>query len=62
MQSSARLKSVTTARKAGTFLPPIELGVFKNGTAWIVDGNHRLIDARKAPLLSVPVTFTFVGT
>lgn len=62
MQSSARLKSVTAARKAGLVLPPIELGVFKDGTAWIVDGNHRLIDARKAQLPNLPVTFTFVGT
>lgn len=62
MQSSARLKSVTAARKESLFLPAIELGVFKDGTAWIVDGNHRLIDARKARLPSVPVTFTFVGT
>lgn len=61
-QSTARLKSVTTARKEGKYLPPVELGVFKDGSAWIVDGNHRLIDARKAQLPSVPVTFTFVGT
>jgi len=61
-QTAARLKSVTAARLAGKQLPPIELGVFKNGSAWIVDGNHRLIDARKARLASVPVTFTFVGT
>lgn len=62
VQSAARLKSVTSARKEGKFLPPVELGVFKNGMAWIVDGNHRLIDARKARLPCVPVTFTFVGT
>jgi hypothetical protein len=62
MQSSSRLKSVATARKEGKPLPAIELGVFKDGSAWIVDGNHRLIDARKARLPSVPVTFTFVGT
>jgi hypothetical protein len=60
-QTAARLKSVTVARKEGKYLPPVELGVFKDGTAWIVDGNHRLIDARKAHLPSVPVTFTFVG-
>jgi len=52
----------TAARKEGLSLPAIELGVFRDGTAWIVDGNHRLIDARKARLPSVPVTFTFVGT
>ena len=62
LQSKARLKSVTTARKEGKPLPVLELGVFRDGTAWIVDGNHRLIDARQAKLASVPVTFTFVGT
>lgn len=62
VQSKARLASVTGARKRGGALPPIELGVYPNGAGWIVDGNHRLIDARKAGLESVPVTFTFVGT
>jgi hypothetical protein len=42
IQSWARLAS----------LPPVELGIFQDGSAWIVDGNHRLID----------VVFTFVGT
>src|SRR5688572_28983506 len=40
-QTAARLKSVTAARQEGKYLPPVELGVFKDGTAWIVDGNHR---------------------
>jgi hypothetical protein len=62
LQSKARLRSVTTARKAGKTLPPLELGVYRDGSAWIVDGNHRLIDARQAGLASIPVTFTFVGT
>lgn len=62
LQSQARLRSVTTARKAGKPLPPLELGVYRDGSAWIVDGNHRLIDARQAGLASIPVTFTFVGT
>ena len=62
LQSKARLKSVTTARKEGKPLPVLELGIFRDGSAWIVDGNHRLIDARQAKLGSIPVTFTFVGT
>ncbi len=60
-QATARLRSVAIARTTGKPLPPIELGVFKDGSAWIVDGNHRLIDARSARLPSIPVTFTFVG-
>lgn len=62
VQSRGRLRDITSARKAGRFLPPIEIGVFRDGSAWIVDGNHRLADARKARLPSVPVVFTFVGT
>lgn len=62
LQSKARLQSVTTARKDGKPLPLLELGIYRDGSAWIVDGNHRLIDARQAKLPSVPVTFTFVGT
>jgi hypothetical protein len=62
LQSKARLNSVASARKAGKPLPPLELGIYQDGSAWIVDGNHRLIDARRAGLASIPVTFTFVGT
>lgn len=62
VQSRARLRDVMEARKAGLALPPIELGVFRDGSAWIVDGNHRLVDAQRAQLSSVPVVFTFVGT
>lgn len=61
LQSKARLTSITAARKAGQPLPPLELGVYRDGSAWIVDGNHRLIDARRAKLVTFPVTFTFVG-
>jgi hypothetical protein len=62
VQSKGRLREVANARKAGISLPSIELGVFRDGSAWIVDGNHRLVDARQAQLPSVPVVFTFVGT
>ena len=60
--SKARLASVARARQDGVALPPIEVGVFPQGGAWIVDGNHRLVDARQARLAAVPVVFTFVGT
>jgi hypothetical protein len=62
VQSTTRLKSVTSARKLGKPLPPIEIGVYRNGSGWLVDGNHRLIDARKAGLPRVSAIFTFVGT
>lgn len=60
VQSKARLASVLTALRSGEPLPAIELGVYRDGSAWIVDGNHRLIAARKERLPTVPVTFTFV--
>lgn len=61
IQTTARLASVRRARLAGKVLPPLELGVFRDGSAWIVDGNHRLVDARKAGLRTVWVRLTFVG-
>ncbi len=61
MADRARVKSVASARASGVELPPIELGVYRDGSAWIVDGNHRLIDARRAGLASLRVIFTFVG-
>lgn len=61
MQSKARLSSIIAALRAGKPLPPVELGVFRDGSAWLVDGNHRLIAARKERLATLPVTFTFVG-
>jgi hypothetical protein len=61
VQSKARLRSVEAAHAEGKELPPVELSVYPDGTAWIVDGNHRLVAARKLGLASVPVTFTFVG-
>lgn len=61
MQSRQRVASVRAGRLAGKDLPPIELSVYPDGSAWIVDGNHRLIEARQAKLPSLQVTFTFVG-
>jgi GNAT superfamily N-acetyltransferase len=58
-QSKSRLTSIRNARLRGVPLPPIEIAVYQNGSGWIVDGNHRLVDARKAQLASIPVRFTF---
>lgn len=60
IQSKARLADIRQARERGLALPPIELGVFRDGSVWLIDGNHRLADARKARLPSLPVVFTFV--
>lgn len=62
VQSRSRLGDVAGARRIGRVLPPVELGVFRDGSAWIVDGNHRLADARQSRLPDIPVVFTFVGT
>lgn len=59
-QTKARIASIKQARKNGIVLPPIELAVFTDGSTWIVDGNHRLLEARQAGLSTLPVTFTFV--
>lgn len=61
VQSKARLADIRRARERDVPLPPIEVSVFRDGSAWLVDGNHRLADARRAHLPSIPVTFTFVG-
>ena len=55
-----RLRSIRQAHREDMELPPIEIAVFKNGTAWIVDGNHRLVAARRAADDSITVIFTFV--
>lgn len=61
VQSKTRLASVLTALRSGVELPPIEVAVYRDGSAWIVDGNHRLIATRRLRLSTIPVTFTFVG-
>ena len=61
VQSKARLRSIETAHAEGAPLPPVELAVYKDGSAWIVDGNHRIAAARKLNLPTVLTTFTFVG-
>lgn len=54
-----RLASVRAADPS--LLPPVEIGVFQDGSAWIVDGNHRLAHALSTDAPTVSVTFTFVG-
>jgi hypothetical protein len=61
LQSKSRLASMREARLNGVALPPIEIGVFPDGSGWLMDGNHRLLDARKAGLASVESIFTFAG-
>ena len=61
VQDRQRVSSVHEALTSGVALPPIEVGVYKGGGAWIVDGNHRLAEARKAKRPTVDVRFTFAG-
>jgi hypothetical protein len=61
VQSKSRLRSIEDARASGEETPPIELAVYEDGSAWIVDGNHRLSAARRLKLATIPVIFTFVG-
>lgn len=56
----SRVRSIQEARRKGSKLPPIEIGVFRDGSGWIVDGNHRLIAARKSKDKFAEVIFTFV--
>jgi hypothetical protein len=53
--SKDRLKSVQQADN----LPPIEIAVWKGGDTFLVDGNHRLVSARKSNKHSIEVKFTF---
>lgn len=61
-QNKHRVASIVQAIADEKQLPPIEIGVFKDGSAWIVDGNHRLLAARRLKQPSVDVVFTFVGS
>lgn len=56
----ARLVSVLSAKARGVELPPIELGVFPDGNAWIVDGNHRLVAAMRSGARTITARFTFI--
>lgn len=58
----ARLRYVRMARKNGTVLPPIEIGVNSRGAPWLIDGNHRLTEARQARQAAILTKFTFAGT
>lgn len=63
VQDKKRLDSILGCIRDGKeeVLPPVEIGVFQNGSAWIVDGNHRLRAYRKLKRQTIPATFTFVG-
>ena len=50
------------ARQKGITLSPIELGVSRHGYVWIVDGNHRLSEARESGQAAIVARFTFGGT
>jgi hypothetical protein len=61
IHTRARLQSIRSAVRSGIALPPIELGVFDNSTAWLIDGNHRLTEARESGRPSILARLTFVG-
>jgi hypothetical protein len=57
--NAQRMNSIREAHRRGITLPPIEVGVDAGGSAWLVDGNHRLAEARKARRPVIEVTFAF---
>ena len=57
--SDTRWASVAQARRDGKALPPIEISVWRNGETYLVDGNHRLEDARESGQPNIRVKFTF---
>ena len=61
VQQKKRFDSVKLARMSGVVLPPIEIGVYRDGSGYLIDGNHRLADARRAKLPAIETTFTFGG-
>lgn len=56
--SDDRAASVAAARGV-TKLPPIEIAAWTNGDTYIIDGNHRLEDARENEDATIEVVFTF---
>jgi hypothetical protein len=56
-----RLYRVRMARQKSIMLPPIQLGVSRHGRVWIVDGNHRLSEARESGQPTIMTRFTFSG-
>lgn len=59
VQDRKRLTSVRRAIEGGAVLPPIEIGVSRSGGGWLVDGNHRLVEARKSGRATISARFTF---
>lgn len=56
-----RLYRVRMARQKSITLPPIQLGVSRQGYVWIIDGNHRVSEARESRQPSIMARFTFGG-
>lgn len=57
-----RLASVRSAHHRGVELPPIEIAVAEDGqSGWLIDGNHRLVAARRRGDEIVPAIFTVIG-
>ena len=60
--SRERLRSVRSATHAGRELPPIEIAISPDGrSGWMVDGNHRLVAARRRGDRTITVVFTIIG-
>lgn len=60
VQHKNRVASVHSALESDVELSPIEIGVYKGGGGWIVDGNHRLAEARCYKRPTIDVRFTFI--
>ena len=53
--STVRLRSI----KSAAAVPPIEIAVSESGHAELLDGNHRLVAARKRGDVTIIAIFTF---
>jgi hypothetical protein len=53
--------SVRMAWQKGIAMPPIQLGVSRQGYIWIIDGNHSLSEARESGQPAILARFTFGG-
>lgn len=60
--SRERLRSVRAALHASALLPPIEIAITANGQrGWLIDGNHRLVAARRRRDRAIEAIFTVIG-
>lgn len=55
-RSKARVKA---AAEEGKELPPVEIAVWRDGETHVLDGNHRIAEARERGSSSIKVKFTF---